>query len=688
MASDFLLEIGTEEIPASYIQPALEAMAATLRKYLADQRIGHREIQTMGTPRRLVWIIREVAEKQKSQTVEITGPPKQVAFDETGRPTRAALGFARSQGVTVEELEVKQTSKGEYLAVTRHQPAVATIELLSKVLPTLIQDIPFPKSMRWGTLKAHFARPVHWIVALLGKEVVPFTFGNITTGNTSRGHRFMSPGSFEISEIKDYVDALRERFVIVDIQERKERIRQLIEACAREKNGRILQDDDLLDEVTQLVEYPTAVCGSFEDSYLELPREVLITAMRTHQRYFAVVDDRDRLMPYFVTVSNTLTRNPQVVANGNERVLRARLEDARFYYVEDQKVPLEAKIEELKDVVFHSKLGTSFEKMERFKTLAEYMAEQIAPEQKAVVSRAAYLCKADLVTGTVGEFPELQGTMGRAYARLAGEDEAVAQAIYEHYLPTHAGGELPTGLAGSLTSIADKLDTIVGCFGIGQIPSGTTDPFALRRQALGIIRIILEKNLPLSLSDLIHKALAGLNGKLTEPAEQTHQGVLEFFRVRLQNLLVRQGYPQDAAEAVLAYHLDPLVETVARIKILTEAKERDDFAALVGTVKRVVNILKEPVEVPVDPELFVNQAEKALYEQVTVCERALEKPSAARDYRAVFERLGGLKAPIDRFFDETLVLDKDLVLRQNRLALLSRTASLFRQLADFSCFVF
>jgi glycyl-tRNA synthetase beta chain len=494
----------------------------------------------------------------------------------------------------------------------------------------------------------------------------------------------MSPGTFEVSDTNRYTAALRERFVIVDIQERLERIREVIATAAEEKGGKILADERLLDEVTQLVEYPTAVCGSFDGHYLELPHEVLITAMRSHQRYFAVVDGTGALMPNFVTVNNTLTRDPRVVARGNERVLRARLEDARFYYVEDQKVALEARVEELKDVVFHSKLGTSYEKMVRFKALAEYMTDQVAPDKKAVVSRAALLCKADLVTGTVGEFPELQGAMGRAYARLAGEDEEVAQAIFEHYLPTHAGGALPSGMAGSLISLADKLDTLVGCFGIGQIPSGTADPFALRRQALGIIRIILEDNLPLSLADLIDRTLSGLEGKLTEPVEQTRQGVLEFFRVRFQNLLIGMGYPQDVVDAVLAYHLDLLIETVAKINTLKSFRDREFFKALAGTVKRVVNILKEEVGTAVDPKRFVTQSEKDLYGELTDCEKDLEESLAARDYDAVLERLGSLKTPIDRFFDDVLVLDKDLAVRQNRLALLTRIAGLFRRLADFS----
>jgi glycyl-tRNA synthetase beta chain len=684
MANDFLLEIGTEEIPAGYIQPALEAMATMFDKSLTDQRVSHGPIQIMGTPRRLTWRIRDVADRQESQTVEITGPPKQAAFDAAGKPTKAALGFARAQGVTVEELQVKQTPRGEYLVLSRHQPGVATGELLAGMLPELVQNIPFPKSMRWGALKVHFARPIHWIVALLGKDVVPFTFGNITTGRMSRGHRFMSPGTFEIAGLDRYVDLLRDRFVIVDIDERKARIRQAIAIAAEEKGGKILPDEDLLDQVTQLVEYPSAVCGGFDRPYLELPQEVPITAMRQHQRYFAVVDGAGRLMPCFVTVNNTLTRNPDVVAKGNERVLRARLEDARFYFVEDQKVPFEARAEQLKSVVFHSKLGTSYEKMERFKALAEYMADKVAPGDKGLISRAAYLCKADLVTGTVGEFPELQGAIGRAYARSAGEKEAVAQAIFEHYLPTHAGGDLPSGIAGALISIADKMDTLVGCFGIGQIPSGTADPFALRRQTLGIIRIILEKKLPLSVADLVDCAMVGLDGKLTEPAVETRKGVLDFFRVRFENLLTGQGYPQDVVDAVLAYHLDPLAETLVKIDAIKAFRAREDFGPLVATVKRVANILKEEAGVAVDPLRFTTQAEKDLYRDLTASEEELRKLLTGQSYGAALQYLVRLKAPIDRFFDDVLVLDKDMAIRQNRLALLSRVAGLFRNLADFS----
>lgn len=684
MANDFLLEIGTEEIPAGYIHPALESMATMFDKSLTDQRVSHGPIQILGTPRRLTWRVKDVADRQESQTVEITGPPRQAAFDAAGKPTKAALGFARAQGVTVEKLQVKQTPRGEYLILSRHQPGVATGELLAGMLPELIQNIPFPKSMRWGALKVHFARPIHWIVALLGNNVVPFTFGNVATGRTSRGHRFMSAGSFDITDLDRYVDLLRDRFVIVDIEERKARIRQVIAVAAEEKGGKILPDEALLDQVTQLVEYPSAVCGAFDRPYLELPQEVPITAMRQHQRYFAVVDGAGKLMPYFVTVNNTLTRNPDVVARGNERVLRARLEDARFYFVEDQKVPFEARADQLKSVVFHSKLGTSYEKMERFKALAEYMADKVAPGDKGLISRAAFLCKADLVTGTVGEFPELQGAIGRAYARSAGEKEAVAQAIYEHYLPTHAGGDLPSGMPGALISIADKMDTLVGCFGIGQIPSGTADPFALRRQTLGVIRIILEKKLPLSVADLVDRALVGLNGKLTEPALETHKGVLDFFRVRFENLLTGQGYPQDVVDAVLAYHLDPLVETMVKIDALKAFRARDDFGPLLVTVKRVVNILKEEVGAAVDPLKFTTQAEKDLYRDLTASEQELGKLLKEQNYGAALQYLVRLKAPIDRFFDDVLVLDKDMAIRQNRLALLSRVAGLFRNLADFS----
>ncbi|HDM75610.1 MAG TPA: glycine--tRNA ligase subunit beta, partial [Deltaproteobacteria bacterium] len=614
MGKEFYLEIGTEEIPTSYIQPALEAMRNLTTNYLKDQRIAHGEAIIAGTPRRLSLAIRDVAEKQEARTVEIIGPPKSIAFDSNGNPTKAAAGFANAQGVDVADLEVKETPKGEYLCVMREEVGQPTTDILQKFLPNLIAKIPFPKTMRWMDLHVTFARPIHWIVALLGGEVIPFTYGNIKSRNVSRGHRFMSPVEIEVKNFDEHMEKLKEHFVILSIEERKDRIRKVITEAAEEVGGKILDDPELLDEVNFLVEYPSAVAGKYDEKYLRLPQEVLITVMREHQRYFAVTNEEGELLPYFVTVNNTITRNPDVVRVGNERVIRARLEDARFYFEEDQKVKLEDRVEELKEVVFHSKLGTSWEKMERFSALAEFIAEKVTPDKLDLVKRTAYLCKADLVTGMVGEFPELQGVMGRAYAKLSGEPEEVAEAIYEHYLPIKSGGELPKGVVGAIVSIADKLDTIVGCFGVGIIPTGAADPFALRRQTLGIIRIILEHKFDLSLSNLIEKSITLLQSKITEPEEQIKSGVKDFFKTRFQNLLIGEGYECDVVDAALSASFDNILDDARRIEALAEIKKRPEFTSLVIAFKRVANITKDHEPGEVNEKLFKEDVEKKLYE--------------------------------------------------------------------------
>ncbi len=683
MGKEFYLEIGTEEIPTSYIEPALEAMRNLVTNYLDDQRIEHGEAIIAGTPRRLSLAVRDVAEKQEGRTVEIIGPPKSIAFDANGNPTKAAAGFASAQGVDVADLEVKETKKGEYLCVVREEVGQPTIKILQKFLPGMIARIPFPKTMRWMDLHVTFARPIHWIVAIMGSEVIPFTYGNIKSKNMSRGHRFMSPVDIEVKSFDEHVEKLKEHFVILPIEERKERIKRVIAEAAEEVGGKILDDPELLDEVNYLVEYPSAVAGKYDEKYLRLPQEVLITVMREHQRYFAVINDEGELLPYFVTVNNTITRNPDVVRVGNERVIRARLEDARFYFEEDQKVKLEDRVEELKEVVFHSKLGTSWEKMERFSALAEFIAEKVAPDKLEAVKRTAYLCKADLVTGMVGEFPELQGAMGRAYAKLSGEPEEVAEAIYEHYLPTRSGGELPRGVVGAIVSIADKLDTIVGCFGVGIIPTGAADPFALRRQTLGIIRIMLEHEFDLSLDELIEKSISLLRDKISEPEDRIKIGVKDFFKTRFQNLLISEGYESDVVDAALNAKFDNILDDARRIKALSEIKKKPEFTSLVIAFKRVVNITRDHQPGPVNEKLFKEDAEKNLYEAFLETRGKFEKFLAEGNYLDAMEEMVKLKDPVDKFFDGVMVMDPDEKLRENRLNLLSSIGSLFSQVADF-----
>ena len=684
MGQEFYLEIGSEEIPAGYIIPAVHAMAFQMIRFLEDQRIAHGEPYTTGTPRRLVLLVPDMATQQEACVTEIIGPSRQVAFDAEGQPTKAATGFAKGQGVAVEDLQIKETPKGEYLCVIREEQGLPSKDLLEKMLPDFIAHVPFPKSMRWGSLPVTFARPIHTIVALLGGEVLKLSYGDVKSGNLSVGHRFMSPQRLLVKDFQSHRDNLRKHFVIVDFDERKQYIRETIQAVAQQVQGNILHDEELLDEVTNLVEHPRAILGQFEGKYLLLPPEVPITVMREHQRYFAVVDKDGRLMPYFVTAANTIPRTRQVVSAGNARVIRARLEDARFYYEEDRKAPLAKRTETLKDVVFHSKLGTSWEKMERFTALARWLGERLAPQQVEDLLRAAFLCKADLVTGMVGEFPELQGIMGRDYARKQGEPEAVAEAIFEHYLPKRAGGPVPETMPGALLSIADKLDTIVGCFGVGLLPTGTADPFALRRQTLGIIRIVCEKSLRVSLGDMIDQALQLLTGKMTEPRDTVKLGVLEFFRNRLHYQLVNQdGFSGDVVEAALDVGIDDLVEAVKRTKAVAHFQARPDFDSLAAAVKRVANIIKEEETVALDSGLLKTEAERNLYERLQQTEHEVTGHIQKSDYDGALSAMASLKPAIDTFFDSVLVMDPDEKVRRNRLALLTRTRDVFARVADF-----
>jgi len=685
MGQTLYLEIGTEEIPASYIVPALEAMSVRMSRFLDENRIARGDPIVAGTPRRLVLNIPNVALSQQPVTTEVIGPPRSVAYDADGKPSKAAEGFAKGQGVRVEDITIKQTPKGEYLCVLRDEAGLAAGELIEKMLPEFIAKIPFPKSMRWSAYSVTFARPVQWIVALLGRKVLEFEYAHVRSGKMSMGHRFMNPVWIEVKDLDSHRENLRKNHVILDIAERRELIRQGAQAAAEGVGGRIIPDDELLDEVTELVEYPQPLVGQFEDKYLELPPELLITVIKKHQRYFAITKGNGALLPYFVTISNVIPRDFAVVAAGNARVVRARLEDARFYYREDQKVRLDDRVEQLKGVVFHSKIGTSYEKMERFSELAVTLAERVAPERVTEVRRAALLCKADLVSGVVSEFPELQGMMGRTYARLQGEPEAVAQAIYEHYLPNRSGGPIPERIEGSLISISDKIDTIAACFGAGMLPTGTADPFALRRQTLGIIRIVLETPLRISLGEIIDRALVLLSKKLSQPAENVKQDILGFFEGRLHNYLASgEGFSPDVIDAALSAGIDDLLDAVARTKALADFTARPDFGAIATAFKRVANIIKEPETAPVDESLFKSTAEQLLLKGLVETESAAGACLSQSDFAGALESTAQLKPLIDSFFDSVLVMDKDDSVRRNRLALLTRIRVLFSRVADFS----
>jgi glycyl-tRNA synthetase beta chain len=680
---ELFLEIGTEEIPAGFIPRAMAEMEAMITRELTAARLSYSTVQTMATPRRLALVVKDIPAVQPDAEITATGPSKKAAFDADGKPTKAAEGFARGQGVAVDQLQIVTTDKGEYLAVTKTETGRPTPELLSEILPAMIASIPFKKSMRWGDLDVRFARPIHWIVALFDGIVVPFVFGNIESGTVSRGHRFMANTSFPVRNFSHYLDECERHFVIVDPERRKELIRRESHRVAAAAGGHLLPDEELLEQITYLVEYPSAVHGTFSREFLKVPKEVLITSMRSHQRYFSIVDGQGNLMPGFITINNTLTDDPGVVVKGNERVLRARLSDARFFFEEDQKIRLDERVEELKKVVYQQKLGTSFEKMERFRALAEELADRLNPAVKSQASRAAWLCKADLVSGMVGEFPEVQGIMGREYALLEGEPGDVACAIAEHYLPIQAGGELPASDIGAFVSIADKLDTICGCFSVGLIPTGAADPYALRRATIGIIAIILDKGYRLGLASLVDRSLDLLETKLLRPKEQVATEVMEFFRGRFVNLLGGE-FAADAVEAAVSAEFDDLVDVKSRIAALAQFKSHPDFEPLAVAFKRIGNIIKGGTDALVDPSLFQEEAEGILYQafhevKVHVC--ALVEQGAWQD---ALTRIAGLRAPVDGFFDKVMVMAEDPRVRSNRLALLTAIDRMFGRIADFS----
>jgi glycyl-tRNA synthetase beta chain len=684
MGKELLLEIGTEEIPAAFLPKALRDLEEITRGELAANRIRHGEIRTMGTPRRLFLTADGLAEQQEDQVIEKLGPAAKVAFDDQGNPSRAAVGFAKGQNLDIAELERVTTEKGEYLCARKKIIGEATEGLLPAILTKVITGIPFRKSMRWSDQEFRFARPIHWILALFDGRIVPFRIANVESGNTSRGHRFMAPDPFPVENLEGYLAGTRNRFVIVDPAERKEIIREEARKAAATVGGRVLPSEELLETVTFLTEYPTVVCGIFDREYLKLPQEVLITTMIHHQKYFPVADEKGVLLPHFITINNTLARDPAVVKRGNEKVIRARLSDARFFFEADRKTPLDLRVADLKKVVFHTLLGTSYEKVMRFRQLAAWIAGRRDPTLAGRVDRTALLAKADLDTQMVGEFAELQGIMGREYALLAGEDPVVAKAIHEHYLPTAAGGDLPETDEGAIVSIADKTDSICGFFGVGLIPTGTADPYALRRQALGVINIILAKRYPFSLGSLIDESLAILGPLLKRPSDETKTAVLEFFKGRFENQLISQGQPYDVVDAILATGMDSLVAADDKIRAMAEFKSHPDFQPLAIAFKRVVNIIRGFQNGAVDPALLSGSEEKNLHEAFLKIRETILTHISRGDYSAVLFDLARLREPVDAFFEAVLVMAEDEKVRFNRLSLLEEISTLFHNVADFS----
>ncbi len=690
MVAEFLLEIGTEEIPSGYLEDGLKALKQLAEDCLEENRIEYAGgIYTFGTPRRLVLIGKAIAEQQEDLVQELTGPPKKVAYDDEGKPTKAALGFAKKQGVPVEELEFIETPKGEYLYAKSLIPGRPTIDILAEVLPELISKISWPKSMRWGAVDVPFVRPVHWVLSFLNGSVIPFEFAGVKSGNVTWGHRFMKPDPILIFSVQGYFEAMKEASVIIDQQEREEIVVKAAKDAAETVGGRPADDPDLVSTVANLGEYPSAVCGGFDAAFLDLPESVLITVMKKHQKYFAVYDSESRLLPNFVAINNTVVKNESLVRKGLERVLRARLSDADFFYKEDKKRPLGDRLEDLKNVIYQADLGSSYAKVMRFSRLAEYLAEMFLSEEIDDVKTAAGLCKCDLVTNMVTEFPGLQGVMGKEYAGKEGYPEEVCLAIHEHYLPAGAGARLPTSKAGAIVSLADRMDTIAGCFAIGLIPTGKADPFALRRHALAIIRIVENMEWDLSLSEFIAKALSILSEEIKFDNDVVFAGVQDFFRERYRHMMLRSGYESDPIVAVISVTFDHIYGLRSRIDQLRKfSSESEEFQALAMTFKRVSNILKKQEQsYDVASELFQDDCESTLWDAYHAVKDDVYGCLGRREYYEAMNLLATLRKPVDAFFDGVEVLTKkDDKLRANRVGLLQCLSRIFLSVSDFSKF--
>jgi glycyl-tRNA synthetase beta chain len=683
-----LLEIGAEEIPAGYIQPALDAMARNLLKRLDAARIDHGEARTCGTPRRLVVMVDRVAPKQETVTEDIMGPPEKIAYDDGGQPTVAAVKFAEKAGVAVKRLKVVQTDKGRYLSARKTNRGQATIRLLKTILPEVILATPFPKSMRWADLSIQFARPIQSIVALYGTRVVSFTLGgSIKSGRRALGHMFMNPGNVTIPSPEAYPQTMASVNVVVDIDKRRQMTAATVAEAAAGIGGQVLPDEELLDIVTNLVETPIATAGKFDDMFLDVPREILITAMREHQKYFAVIDAAGQLMPGFVAVNNTRTRDMDLVATGHERVLRARLSDARYFYTADVKVPMDDWVEDLKRVLFQAKLGSMNDKVMRVKAIAGWLADAVSPDVKEQVTRAAHLCKADLVSQVVGEFAKLQGIMGRIYALAAGEAPEVAAAIEEHYRPTHSGGQLPETEAGALLSIAEKIDSICGCFSVGLVPTGAADPYALRRQGIGILQIMRSRNINVSLARLVKKGVSLFADKSSDPPDRIADAVLTFLKNRLARLLADEGMSKDIVAAVISASADRIPDVERRAGALEKLRGNADFDPLAAAFKRVENILRKAEDTdraPVDPALFAHASEGDLHAACQTVTTQIGRLMDRGDLDGALGAIATLRDPVDAFFDDVMVMADDDAVRRNRLALLAAISAIFGQIADFS----
>ncbi|EEU85929.1 glycine--tRNA ligase subunit beta [Enterococcus faecalis] len=692
MAKDLLLEIGLEEMPAHVVTPSRIQLEEKVIKFLDEHHLDYETVQSFATPRRLAVKVTAIPEKQADVEEEVKGPAKKIALDAEGNWSKAAQGFVRGQGVTTEDIVFKELNGVEYVYVTKFTKGQSAKEVLTK-LNDVITSLTFPVTMHWANYDFEYIRPIHWIVALLDDEVIPFKVLDVTTGQTSRGHRFLGD-DVTFQHANEYEAKLKEQFVVVQPNERKQMIVDQANALAAEKNWQLALDEELLEEVTNLVECPTAFVGSFDEKYLSVPDEVLVTSMKEHQRYFEVRNDQGLLMPHFIAVRNGDNVHLENVIKGNEKVLIARLEDAEFFYNEDKKLTIEACVEKLKNVTFHEKIGSIYEKMQRVALIAQIIGRKVglSEEELEDLKRASEIYKFDLVTNMVGEFPELQGIMGEKYALLQGEKPAVATAIREHYLPTSSEGELPETAIGAVLALADKLDSVFSFFSVGMIPTGSNDPYALRRQTYGVIRIIEDKGWTFPLVQLQTEVDEAVNQDVEKYGVLLNEGqaeVVEFVKARLRQLLMTKNVRHDIIDAVVSAEQADLSKLFASANILKSRFEDQDFKPSMEALTRVINLAKKGQELlgdteeGIDPSLFENKAEKELYQAVNDLSEAFATRTIAENYEA----LVNLRPLIDAYFNETMVMVEDEKVKQNRLKQLMQIAKMALSIASLDLLI-
>jgi len=682
---NLLIEIGTEELPPKALKGLSEAFSSAVCRGLEQQQLAYQIATPYATPRRLAVLIKGVALKQADQAKERRGPALTAAFDASGQPTSAALGFARSCGIEVAALETLSTDKGAWLVHRYLQPGQHAAQLIADIINDALAALPIPKRMRWSDLPYEFVRPIHWVVVLLGKQLIETEIMGIVSSRQTRGHRFHHPQALELPTADDYVKILEEQgYVIPSFTSRRQLISHLVTQAAEYLEVQAVIEDALLDEVTSLVEWPVAVVGAFEPRFLQVPPEALIATLKNHQKCFHVVDSQGQLCAQFIAISNLNSTQPDLVRAGYERVIRPRLSDAAFFWQQDCTQPLETHIQALAKVIFQEQLGSLCDKSKRVAKLAGHIAQLLNQDEKQGI-RAGHLAKCDLISNMVGEFPELQGIMGEHYARHDGETEAVAVALREHYMPRFWGDNLPGSKLGQALAIADKLDTLVGIFGIGQPPTGDKDPFALRRATLGILRIMIECQLALDIKQLLTETVTHYPTDLLH--NDTEIKVFEFILERLRGYAQEQGYHYDTIDAVLACQPTIPVEASQRIQGLEAFRTLPEISDLVSTNKRIVNILRKATEgypEHPDPTYFNDAVERQLYDKMEYVQEQLQPLIQHQDYQTALQQLASLQTAVNAFFDKVMVMDNDINIRQNRLALLQQLRNLFLQVADIS----